>query len=160
MVYPHFFDWHWSQDADASCGRLSSFNELPYGRNQYTNPGSCLRRRVLEALDPHINDDYFMRLGDYLNEHFEPAEEWSKLDDGLIRRVLRQIGGKTVYPDRPVCAHQGWRGYRRFDIYRNEGNIEERIAGLERLMATIKPGDRYAKDFEPIESPDSEFEFR
>lgn len=148
-VYPDFFNWHWSQtDCLASCGRKDRHHFPLYGP-LYTNPGSCLRRPLLERLVPHINDDYFSRLHEYLDEHFGTWDTQSNLDDGLIRRVIRQMDGRAVYPDTPVCAHQGFRFYNKLDLYMNEGTIQERIAGLRKMIASIKPGDRYAADFEP-----------
>jgi hypothetical protein len=97
-----------------------------------------------------MNDEYYSQPREYLLKHFEPWEEMSILDDGLIRRVVRKIGGQVKYPAVPVCAHQGWKFYNNLDIYMNRGSIQERIAWLREAVARIKPTDRYAKDFEPF----------
>jgi hypothetical protein len=150
MVYPYFFQWHKSQTTPASCGRKTPFNNL--WPNAYTNPGSCLRRALLDKLVPHINDDYFTRLKGYLNENFPVRDEWSDLDDGLIRRLV----GDCAYPETPVCAHQGFYFYDKIDIFTNNGaNVEERIARFLELEQTILTSQdwhyaRYAKDFEPF----------
>jgi len=156
QVRPDFFERHLSSfsaqkpDILASCGRIDVNHARLYG-TLYTNPGSCLSRRLVENLIPHINDDYFQRLGEYLNEHFEPWDTQSQLDDGLIRRVIRGMGGRVVYPDPGVCVHQGFRLYNKIDLYMNfETKIEKKIARLREIISAIRPGDRYAKDFEPF----------
>jgi hypothetical protein len=151
-VRPGFYDWHMSQMATgeylATCGRKDP-RFYPRHPDIYTNPGSCLRRDLVAQLIPHINDEYFKRLRGYLDEKFDPWDEMSHLDDGLIRRVIRQMGGKVKFPDEAVCAHKGWAFYNKIDIYMNRGTIKERIARLPDMMAKLKPGDRYASDFEP-----------
>jgi hypothetical protein len=151
LVRPGFFEWHLNPSNRqylASCGRKDRHHYPIYGP-LYTNPGSCLRHELVEQLVPHINDDYFTRLREYLDEHFEPWDTQSILDDGLIRRVIRKMGGQAVYPEKPVCAHIGWRFYGKLDLYQNnEVGIENRITRLRQLMQSIKPGDRYASDFE------------
>jgi hypothetical protein len=149
-VKPNFFDWHLSQtDCLASCGRKDRRYYPLYGP-LYTNPGACLRRELVAELLPHICDAYFLHPREYLDEHFEPWETQSVLDDGLVRRVIRKMGGRVVYPDTPVCAHQGFRAYNALDIYQNKGTIQERIAGLREMLPRIKPSDRYTPDFDPF----------
>jgi len=149
LVRPNFFEWHLAQiDCLASCGRKDPHHYPLYGP-LYTNPGSCLRRELVEQLLPHINDDFFLRGRAYLDERFGPWDSQSYLDDGLIRRVIRQMGGRAVYPETPVCAHQGFRFYNKLDLYMNhEVGIEKRIARLREIISKIRPGDRYASDFE------------
>jgi hypothetical protein len=152
MVYPDFFEWHQTAVwADASCGRSLSYFNL------YTNPGSCLRRPLLDLLVPHINDEYFRDTKAYCDKNFQP-NHISTLDDGLIRRVLHDNNMTVLFPERPRCAHQGFRGYRSYDIFQNEGEVEERIAGLRQIIAKIEAGDphltRYAtRLFEPFQAP-------
>ena len=150
LIKPNYFSWHLSQtDCLASCGRKDRHHFPLYG-NLYTNPGSRLTRRLVEQLIPHINDRYFTELREYMDRELGPPwPEQSNLDDGLIRRVIRKMGGQAVYPDSPICAHIGWRFYGKLDLYQNnEVGIENRIARLRQLMQLIKPGDRYASDFE------------
>ena len=151
MVRPDYFDWHRQEMATgqylATCGRKDP-RFYPLHPDLYTNPGSCLRRDLLERLCCHINDDYFVRLRAYLDEKFPVWDETSCLDDGLIRRVIREMGGRVAYPEVAKCAHQGWKFYNRLDIYENKGTIEERIVGLRKMIASVKPADRYAGDFE------------
>lgn len=150
MVKPNFFDWHFSQtDCLASCGRKDRRHYPLYGP-LYVNPGSCLRRELVEQLIPHVNDDYFSRLREYLDEKLPPNwDTQSHLDDGLIRRIIRKMGGRVVYPETPVCAHQGFRAYNKLDIYMNyETSIEGKIERLREILRTVKPTDRYAGDFD------------
>jgi hypothetical protein len=153
MVYPYWKEWHDSMlntgEYVASCGRLRP-STLKYYGPMYTNPGSCLTRRLLDAVMPHINDVYFEDSGLYCERVFgQRGFGGSSLDDGLIRAVIAQIGGKVAYPEKPVCAHQGWKGYSLgFDIYANKGDIKQRITGLRTIIARIQPGERYAQDFE------------
>lgn len=156
MVYPTFFRWHEAQREAASCGRqMPTHPEFPY----YTNPGSLLRRPLLDALVPHICDEYFLDTVSYSAAHFAPAPWTSTLDDGLIRRVLAQQGLSWKIPSEPVCAHQGFRGYDKLDIFKNDGaDVEERIGRfleLEQLIQT-SPDWRfkyYGADFEPYTPP-------
>lgn len=151
LVLPGFFKWHLDIKLQpsvlATCGRWSGFNDK-YGP-LYTNPGSCLSRPLLDKLIPHINDDYFTHLRSYLDEHFGAWDEMSELDDGLIRRVIHQMGGQALFPAEPVARHIGWRFYNAIDIYMNrETSIEKRIARLREIILSLKPGDRYCADFE------------
>lgn len=152
MVYPSFFRWHQAQTAAASCGRRMLIHpEFPY----YTNPGSCLRRPLLDALAPHICDEYFLDTAAYSAAYFPPAPWTSTLDDGLIRRVIVQAGLSWIIPDRAVCAHQGFRGYDVLDIFKNDGaDVEERIGRFLEICELIQtsPDPRfkmYGADFEP-----------
>jgi hypothetical protein len=150
MVRPNFFEWHNSIGDEflASCGRKDPAF-YPRYPGLYTNPGSCLHRDLLDAVVPHINDDYFRRLRDYMDEKLPPKwDEHSNLDDGLIRRTIRNMQGKCAYPETPVAVHQGFHFYRKVDRFVNEGTIEERVEGLRKMLARIKPMERYAHDLE------------
>ncbi|VVB50951.1 Uncharacterised protein [uncultured archaeon] len=148
MVYPQFFEWHQSQEGvAASCGRkMRRFESFPW----YTNPGSCLRRPLLDALAPHINDEYFSNTIEYC-KRFPPADWTSTLDDGLIRRVIQEMDGRWSFPETPVCAHQGFSWYGILDIYANKGgNIHQRVARAKEILSSVRSSDRYAQDFEPF----------
>lgn len=148
LVYPYFFEWHETQTAASSSGRRHWDARWKY-INLYTNPGSCLRRPLLDALVPHINDEYFQDTKAYCEKHFD-GWDVSTLDDWLIRRVMRKHGMVTSYPREPVCAHIGFRGYGQLDIYaNNETDIEKKIARAREIMAGVSNTDRYARDFEP-----------
>ena len=153
LVCRGFYDFHLHPNIKsqpsvlATCGRWSRFNDK-YG-SLYTNPGSCLHRPLLDRLVCHINDEYFTGLRSYLDRHFGPWDEMSELDDGLIRRVIRQMGGRAIFPETPVVRHIGWRFYNKIDIYMNrETDIEKRITRLEEIISTLRPTDRYCQDFE------------
>lgn len=154
MVYPDFFKWHWNAQLDhydkendfvATCGRRWKY----YSHDFYTNPGSCLSRKLLNEVVPHINEKFFEDRRGYMNQEFGVMDEASDLDDGLIRRVLRHVCGEIYYPDSPVCAHQGFWAYGKFAQYKTHGTIDERIEQLRRMLPEIDPKDRYTKDFEP-----------
>ena len=150
MVKSAFFEWHLSQtDCLASCGRKDR-RFYPLHGPLYTNPGSCLHRELVEQLIPHINDDYFTRLREYMDERLPPSwDEQSNLDDGLIRRIIRKMGGRAVYPETPMCAHQGFRAYNKLDLYMNyETDIDRKIERLREILRTVKPTDRYTGDFD------------
>ena len=153
-IYPRtFFKWHQAQTTDVSCGRKDP-RFYPRHPGAYTNPGSYLRRPALDKLLPHINDDYFTRLREYLDEHFEPHDDWSHLDDGLIRRVV----GACAFPDQPICAHQGYRCNKNLDFIQELGRaetIEEKIKlHLEIEKRFVDSEDsryrRYLGDFDPF----------
>lgn len=148
-IYPEFFEWHREQTEPASCGRWTKFNDM-YG-SYYTNPGSCLRRPLLDALLPHINDTYFIRLRLYLDQNFGPWPEMSELDDGLIRRCVKKVNGTGMcnFPKSPVAVHQGFHMYDKLEDYKNRGkDIEERILNLRILHKKVSPMNRYTRDYE------------
>lgn len=153
MVYPDFFQWHWKahQDVDseqdfvASCGRRWRY----YNSDFYTNPGACLNRNLLNEVVWHINDDFFSDRRGYMNNFFGEMDEASDLDDGLVRRVMRFVGAQLIYPDSPVCAHQGFWAYQKFVEYKTYGLVDERIEQLRNMLSKIDPNGRYTKDFEP-----------
>jgi hypothetical protein len=158
MVRPSYFDWHRSiHDAGAhdgtvlaTCGRVEKRLERLFGE-VYTNPGACLTRRLIAQLLPHINDDYFSRPAEYVVENFEPWIGMSILDDGLIRRVIKKAGGRSLTATEGVAVHQGFFYYNRLDRYMNySSDIEGKIARLREIIAGIVPGERYATDFEPF----------
>jgi hypothetical protein len=151
LIYPaRFFSWHRKQVAAASCGRRHWDHRWKH-RDLYTNPGSLLRRPLLDALVPHINDEYFTDTTAYCEKHF-PYWDVSTLDDWLIRRVMKQEGMTCVYPEKAVCAHVGFRGYGQLDIYQNnDPDLEKRIERARYLLATVKNTDMYARDFEASE---------
>jgi hypothetical protein len=156
-IYPGtFFKWHQAQTAVVSVGRKDKhfYSRWP---GAYTNPGAYLRRPALDLLIPHINDDFFARLRDYMDEHFEKNDAWSNLDDGLIRRVVSKNFGDCAFPERNVCAHQGFYHYGKLDIFMNYGaDIEERIGRFLELEHFIQTSPdprykRYGADFEPYD---------
>jgi hypothetical protein len=150
FVEPNFFEWHGEISGEfvASCGRRAPGFDREFP-GIYTNPGSCLHADLIRNLAPHVNDDYFQRLREYMDEKLPPKwDEQSDLDDGLIRRVIRQMGGKCAFPEVPVALHKGFHHYDNVDIYLNRGTIEERIVGLRKMLARIVPGERYARDLE------------
>lgn len=155
IIRPEWLDWsvkrmEFDHKILATCGRQSRFT-AKYG-HLYTNPGAVLSRRLLRELIPHINDTYFTDLGVYLDEHFPVWPEMSNLDDGLIRRVIRKLNGYVHYPEKPMVAHIGYDAYeQRFAGYHAEGNLEERVAGLRRLLRDLKPDDRLVGDLERLD---------
>ena len=151
MIFPNqFFRWHRAQSDEVSCGRrLANF---PY----YTNPGSYLRRPLLNQLIPHITDEYFQDTVAYCEANFPPAPYTSTLDDGLIRRVIEWCGFDCAFPPSPICAHQGFFWYGRLDIVSTAGmTLDEKIDYLpkmhEKILTSPDPRfARYCSDFEPF----------
>jgi len=139
----------------ATCGRRVPAFFKKYG-DLYTNPGSCLTQKLLSVLVHHINDEYFANTGGYIRKTFGHEPYNSSLDDGLIRMVMLETGWKCGYPEEPICAHQGFHWYDEIDIYSNRGTIQEKIARFGRITASIKPGDRYAGDFEFFPNEDGD----
>lgn len=148
LVYPYFFEWHGNQNAAASCGRKIPRFDL------YTNPGSCLRRPLLDALVPHITDAYFRDTTGYCDANFSPVHI-STLDDGLIRRVLHKNNLQWVFPPKPICAHVGIpymkrRGHGGLDIYSIDGEtLTERIESVRKIVMNPLHPERYARTWEP-----------
>ena len=148
LVYPGYFEWslqqHW---AFATCGRRVARHSSDY----YTNPGASFRSTNLACIIPHICAEFFADRRAYLDRTFGEMCDASDLDDGLIRRVIRQQNGFVAYPEKPLVSHIGWQYYNKLDIYKNDGTIQERIENLRAMMKQIKPADRYCGDFEPYE---------
>ena len=126
MVFPDYFAWNFRQDGDhfATCGWIV----------------------------PHVNDSYFEDQRSYLDATFGPMDEASPLDDGLIRRVIRQRSAHILYPDKPKVAHQGFHYYNKLMQFKVEGSISERIESARELLNRVSPADRYSRDFEPFPS--------
>jgi hypothetical protein len=155
LVYPNFFEWHECLDADhnqlpvASCGRRHPDIRWQY-RHLYTNPGSLLRRPLLDRLIPHICDAYFEDPRGYLDRTFGPWHEITHLDDGLIRNVMRQNGWLPVYPLQPVCAHIGFRAYNSLDRWMNlETDIVKKVERARELLRTTSNKSVWTRDYEP-----------
>jgi hypothetical protein len=140
LVYPEFFEWHEAQTTDASCGRFDRYTRNRV--NLYTNPGSCLRRRLLDALLPHINDEYFTDQQKYCEKYL--GSEYGYLDDGLIRRIIDKHNFTVSLAIPAVCAHIGFRLYNRASPYLNPGKtLEEKIKGLDGVLEIMNalPGN-------------------
>lgn len=151
MIYPTFFSWHIGMqmmDLKAvTCGRFID----RYGEGYYTNPGACFPRHILARLVPHINDEFFQDRRGYMDRVFGVWEDASDLDDGLIRRVLRQIGARVKYPCQAAVAHQGYHQFGRSAGNKTEGTIQERIEQARLILSKIDPTQRYYRDFEPYD---------
>ena len=150
MVFPDYFAWNFRQDGDhfATCGR----HRKEYRMDYYTNPGACFKSDSLRWIVPHVNDSYFEDQRSYLDATFGPMDEASPLDDGLIRRVIRQRSAHILYPDKPKVAHQGFHYYNKLMQFKVEGSISERIESARELLNRVSPADRYSRDFEPFPS--------
>lgn len=154
LVYPYFFEWHQTQTAPASCGRRHWDKRWKF-RHLYTNPGSCLRRPLLNKLVPHICDDYFRDTRGYLDRTFGPWHEITHLDDGLIRNVMRENHWDVAYPERAVCAHVGFAGYAQLDLFQNnELELNKRIERAREILSTTSPSNPWSRDFEPYDPID------
>jgi hypothetical protein len=150
MVFSDYFTWsfeaHDDPDCFATCGRLRKEYRMDY----YTNPGASFKSESLKSIVPHITDRYFEDQRSYLDATFGQMDEASPLDDGLIRRVIRQLDAKISYPQTPKVAHQGFHYYNKLVQFKVEGSISERISAARLLMSKVSPADRYSKDFEPF----------
>jgi hypothetical protein len=150
VVFPNFFHWHQTQTAPVSCGRRHWDPRWKH-RDLYTNPGSLLRRPLLDALVPHINDSYIAAPREYLDRTFGPWHEVSHLDDGLIRNVMREKGWAAAYPESAVCAHIGFKNYGVLDRFKNdEKDLSKRVERLQQMLSTLSSSDPFARDFESI----------
>jgi hypothetical protein len=150
LVTPDFFDRHLEMQASGdyfvTCGRKLKFRDETY----FSNPGSCYKHEKLGLVVPHICPEYFANQKAYLETRFPDMSDAGILDDGTIRRVMQSVGGKALCAEPRIASHIGFHMYGRSPEYRVEGSIEERIAGLRRLLPTVSPDDRYTGDFEPF----------
>jgi hypothetical protein len=159
LVRPNIFEYHWDALADGSvvsCGRkyMPFWDRCP---NMYTNPGSCLTGKLVDAIIPHINPDFFANTGGYMEEVIGHVEGIHGLDDGLIRRVLWKNGWKAKHQEEPGASHVGFMAYEnRYDFCRVDlaAHISDRIANLRNLFLTLDPINgphaKYIKDLEPL----------
>lgn len=162
MVFEDYFSWSFeahnaNPDCFATCGRLRKEHSSDY----YTNPGACFKRESLGLVVPHIADYYFESQRPYLDTTFGVMDEASCLDDGLIRRVIRQQNARIVYPKTPKVAHQGFHYYNRLVPYEVSGSISERVECARKLLDQVSSADRYSRDFEPyhpVEPPSTGLE--
>jgi hypothetical protein len=152
MVFPDYFKWCFDAHENPNCFVTSGRFRKEHRTNYYTNPGACFKSESLRLIIPHINDEFFADRRGYVDARFGKMDEASDLDDGLIRRVIRFHGKEVVYPGTPKVAHQGFHYYDRLDRYEVRGSIQERISLCRDLLARVSPNDRYAKDFERIQS--------
>ena len=159
LVRPNFFEYHWDALSDGSvvsCGRkyLPFWERCP---NFYTNPGSMLTGKLVDAIIPHINADFFAATGPYMENVIGHVEGIHGLDDGLIRRVMWKNGWKAKHQEEPGCSHVGFMAYEnRYDFCKvdHTAHISDRIANLRHLFLTLDPVNgphaRYIKDLEPL----------
>jgi hypothetical protein len=151
MVQPCFFEWHWAQHERenyfVTCGRRHGQMPLDF----YSNPGTCYRRSALSYVMPHICDEYYADTTKYVDTKFPQYRgQDGSLDDGLIRKVQKSVGGKVLCAVPPVAFHQGFHYYDRLPEYRNTGvGIQDRIRVLEEMLPRVDRVDRYTHDFEP-----------
>ena len=161
LVRPNIFEYHWGVFAAnptlvVSCGRkyMPFWDRCP---GMYTNPGSCLTGKLVDAIIPHINPDFFANTGGYMEEVIGHVEGIHGLDDGLIRRVMWKNGWAAKHQEEPGCSHVGFMAYEnRYDFCRvdHSAHISDRIANLRNLFLTLDPINgphaRYIKDLEPL----------
>ncbi len=160
MMFPDAFEHHWERigaGAIASCGRRCPMF-YPRAPGIYTNPGSCLSRKLLDALIPHINDDFYKATAPYMDRVLGPVQGIHGLDDGLIRRVIWKNGWSNLvaYPmmEDPKCAHTGFQAYENhYDFCTRDDSqpIQWQIDNLRKLFKTLDrngPKARWMKDFD------------
>jgi hypothetical protein len=148
LIRPEFFQRHLemqnSGDYFVTCGRRCGRMPLDF----YSNPGSCYKREKLGLVVPHICMSYFANQAAYVEKHFPGMDDAGVLDDGLIRRVMRSVGGKAIVAEPRICSHIGWHYYGRLEPWIVKGTIEERIEQLRKMLPTVDPNGRYSRDFE------------
>lgn len=161
LVMRDFFTRHWEEmdkGAVVSCGRFCRLFGPRYP-TIYTNPGSCLSRTFLEALVPHINDEFFRDTGGYMDRlQVPPVPGIHGLDDGLIRRVMWLNCWHPVQPpiDRPLCAHIGCQAIEnRYDFvgFNADAPVLERAEQLRNFLKTVDrqgPKAMYLRDLDPF----------
>lgn len=161
LVNRDFFTRHWEEmdkGAVVSCGRFCRLFGPRYP-TIYTNPGSCLSRTFLEALVPHINDDFFRDTGGYMDRlQVPPVPGIHGLDDGLIRRVMWLNCWHPVQPpvDKPLCAHIGCHAIEnRYDFvgFNADAPVLERAEQVRNFLKTVdRQGSKsmYLRDLDPF----------
>ena len=146
-----FFDWHWkaheSDNYFVTCGRRHGRMPLDF----YSNPGTCYRRESLAHVTPHLCTEYYSGTTSYVDKHFPTMVGMDgSLDDGLIRKVQRSVGGKVLCAEPRVCSHIGFHYYDRVPQYKNQGKtIGERIECLRIMLRDVDRNSKYISDLEP-----------
>lgn len=161
LVNRDFFQRHWEEmdkGAVVSCGRFCRLFGPRYP-TIYTNPGSCLSRTFLDALVPHINDEFFRDTGGYMDRlQVPPTSGIHGLDDGLIRRVMWLNCWEAVQPpmDKPLCAHIGCHAIEnRYDFvgFNADAPVLDRAEQVRNFLKTIDrqgPKAQYLRDLDPF----------
>lgn len=123
----------------------------------YTNPGSCLTAKLVDAVIPHINETFYANTGGYMEEVLGHVEGIHGLDDGLIRRVLWKNDWHVTYPEPFLCSHVGFQAYEnKYDFCHvdYDKTIADQIENLRGLFLTLErgkePHGRYLGDLDPI----------
>jgi len=155
LVTPDFFDRHIemqnSGDYFVTCGRKLKYRDEFY----YSNPGTCYKRDKLGLVVPHVCPEYFANQKEYLESRFPDMSDAGILDDGLVRRAMQFVGGRAMCAVPAIAQHVGFHMYQRTSLYRNEGNIEEKISWIRNFLSDIparkKSDPRYIGDLEELD---------
>ena len=155
LVTPDFFERHLELQASGDYFVTSGRKLAYFDDTFYSNPGTCYRREKLAHVIPHICDQYFVNPKAYLEQKFPNMDDAGLLDDGMVRRVMRSVGGKAKCAVPRIASHVGFHYYGKMQPYKNEGRLEDRIAWIREFLSDIparKAADpRYIGDLEELE---------
>lgn len=86
-----------------------------YGFHWYQSLGVSFRPEKLKEVLPHAQRNYFLNPVGYCKMFFPNSQVHPSHaeQDGLIHRVIEQVGGHTTYPFVPRAYHAGFIGYHR-----------------------------------------------
>jgi len=87
----------------------------------YSSIGPCFHRRVLQFIVSNLCDGRTYST-------LAPGIE----QDMLIKRLMRGVGGVSLWPYVPRAYHMGWYGYHRNTGLKFNGTLQEKIDGLRR----------------------------
>lgn len=144
MITEDFFLWHeeiQKQEPDAFVSIASNINmSLEYAINgpevlatshladpmayyasvhAYSSIGVCFNRDALHFIVPDFcNEETYNKLG--------PGVE----QDILIKRQMKSVACKSVWPYLPRAHHMGWYGYHRNTGLKPNGTVEDKIKAL------------------------------
>jgi len=132
MIARDFFLWHeavhaandlFSSHANFnvnSTGPTGFYHQYYLTQGDYSSIGTCLTKKAINAIAPHIRPEYFSDPTGYIKRHFpdHPLSSTYSEQDGLIRR----LAGTMAYPCQmeldglsygPRCFHAGFVGKNR-----------------------------------------------
>lgn len=89
----------------------------------YSSIGPCFHRRALQLIVSNLCDQK-------MYDALAPGVE----QDILIKRLMRTVGGVSLWPYVPRCFHLGWYGYHRRTGMRFNGTLLEKINALRAAM--------------------------
>lgn len=99
----------------------------------YSSIGVCFSQRVLKMVVGRADESFYGRLGPGVEQDLE------------IKKLMRAVGEKTVWPYYPRAYHIGWYGYHRNTSLPLNGTLSEKCDQLRDIIHDQKRLSDFAK---------------